>query len=555
MPIYDIELENGAVLEIDADNEQAAINAASQYYAQQNLGQRAATAAAPPPEEGPLSESAKRQAYRDEFSAMPWYQRVLAGAGKTVDDTIQGARQLFGAELSSGEQSRLNAGEVGVHGGAATAGEIAGDLALFALPGGAAKILTRVPGATGRVANAVAQALRTKKGDIGLGVGMEGLKAENDTRSREGRMVSALFGGALGAGLTGVVGRILRGGAPTPAATNIMEDLNLKNLTPGQQSGGLTAGVERSMAGSVTAGDPTQGLIEQSMREWSDALRNRAASDAGFNPINPSSRSAWREIRQSFSDRYNQIWDADYPISPPQLSDYRNKLTAVADQAGRVGDADQMRRLNRLTTMLDNQVERALNGEAVPGRTIQSVQDSLKDEISSMYKRDTPFNRELMASLEDAAETVQGLLPRQVRDDLVPLNAARREFGILEDASGRGREGIVTPDTLQTALRGQSNAPTLAQGRERLQRNAEDASRVFTTDQNPSTVERVMNAVLAAPLRPFANPAMRDVLTGTTAPQKKVTSIVDALRLGDRLIPVTGARVGASVGAQERLAE
>lgn len=562
MEQFEVILADGTVLVVEAPDAASARSFGEQYAQSEEFQQRVNTINNQQPTQDALDETARRGAYQQEFDAMPWYQKFMVGAGRAVDDTLLGVKDMF-TDLTPEERSRANAGELGVHGGWGTAGEIAGDLAIYAIPtllSGGAGALANAGGFTkaARGLNAFSNALRSNRlADAGTGVALEGMKVGNDYRSRGDRIGSALLGTGLGMGLGYGVNRALRGVKPTDEAVRLADTFNLQKMTPGDRAGGAVRGMEQTLAETLSTSKNVSGMREAALNEWSNALRGRATQDAGFSLLDNTSRGSWDDARKIFSDMYDDVWEDSYKVRPLQLANYKLHLNAVADRATDIADAGTLRRINRLTAQLDDQLQRSREGLAVPGRALQNIKDQLQTEIDALYNSGTGFDKEFMGYLESARNNVESMLPQSARDRLAQIGPAYREFKILQDAAANTPGPGLTPDNLSAALRRQSTPAQLASGSQRLQTEAEDAAKVFTgrgfsADESPTanTIARMVFNALALPATPFTNESMRRVMTGQTVPQRAGAKFADVLRLNERLIPVTGARLGAATGSE-----
>lgn len=157
----------------------------------------------PPGAAAGTPEQAALDARRDMVSEMPWYEKLAAGAGQTVDSNIRGIRQLF--NMATGDQedlARLNAEEEDARvndealkeSGWGKTGQIAGHLAQMAIPAGA--VSKGVKALTMGMPRAVqAGSVLAAEGAIGAGYG-----AAQPTIEGESHADNAAIGAAFGAG-------------------------------------------------------------------------------------------------------------------------------------------------------------------------------------------------------------------------------------------------------------------------------------------------------------------------------------------------------------------
>ena len=212
---------------------------------------------------GAPKESATAKAAREEFESMPFYQQALVGAGKSVADLGRTVGLLPKGDKEIDDQIS----------GWGTAGNIAGEIALTALPGGAAyKVAGKVlPKAAGMVSRSV----------VGGGAAGATAEAMMGRDAAEGAGVGAVLGpvGYYGAkGANAVVNELLRmkGGARGRAVESTQDMFkkgdrldqaikDLENTTP------IIAG-ERPTAGlAATAATPELAVMEAGARSRQNA--------------------------------------------------------------------------------------------------------------------------------------------------------------------------------------------------------------------------------------------------------------------------------------------
>jgi hypothetical protein len=524
------------------------------------------------------ADTAWQRASQDqrEYEQQPWWKRFSESISKPIREAGYGIQEFAGFPLSRAQQQRLDTAENRVSGGVGMAGELMGDLAMFATPSklltGAGQIAANVP-RLGRTLTTAGQYLRNPgfKTDLAQATVIEGLKAPTNEQDREDRVFNSLLGGALFKGLGTAGSRVTQGLPTSPSATNLIDEFGLENLTPGQRTPGLISSAENTLAESGVVGKPITELREKGLDEMSDALLNRLQRELGIEEIVGGRKltatqrtEGWDVIKQEIGDQYNRIWNKDYEVDAAIFANYRAKIVRLQQIARTDADAGQLKRITALLGDVDSQMLRATEGgttNIVPGRTIKSIKQSIQNEIDALYDGKVGFTDNFMDGLKDVRDSVQDILPQSARDELTPLNAINREFRILRSAGDKTlTRRIESHNLTPTVLRETSTTSS----RDRIIDEAQDIQDVFGGSGGAGTegplAGRLMTNIMSSPValgRPFGltSPTARDLFTGQSPIQRQGQRLSDILRLNERFIPTTSTRVGASIGTQENLSE
>ena len=206
---------------------------------------------------------------REQFDALPRWKKVGLGIAQPVERTYLGAKDLV---TGLSDQDRADLALLRApHGGAAAAGNIAGNVALLAVPGGAAAKLASKVTMLPRAAAALA--------DLGSNAGMSALQAPEQGGSRLQNAVVGGAGSVVGSAAAPVLRAAALGMKPvTDRAAQFLE--NNVPLTPGQLGGGFAQWLEGKLAGIPGLG----GMVRARQGEAIDAAKANYAQDlSGWN--------------------------------------------------------------------------------------------------------------------------------------------------------------------------------------------------------------------------------------------------------------------------------
>jgi hypothetical protein len=244
---------------------------------------------------------------REKFDALPAWKKIGLGLAQPVERTYLGVKGLV-TDLSpqdKGDLALLRA----PHGGAAATGNIAGNVALMAAPGGVAgkvaSTATRFPRVVAALAN------------LGSNSGMAALQAPEPGSSRLQNATIGGSGSVLGSAAAPVLRATLLGMKPvTDRASRFLAD-NVP-LTPGQFGGSLAQWVEGKLAGIPGIG----GMVRARQNEAIDAAKAGYKQDlsawnkdtlGGVVPggsVSASGQQGFKEAHSLFNDAYSALKNA-----------------------------------------------------------------------------------------------------------------------------------------------------------------------------------------------------------------------------------------------------
>lgn len=436
----------------------------------------------------------------DPTAGMSGGQKFMAGVGKSMSDTGLGLKQLYamGADAVSprGNLSSLVTGkdnsrlaevtrEVSearerdrplMDTGAGMAGDIAGNVGMALLPGGALKAAATGARAAGtaRVADALSKAggtmLAPKTVPQALGVGA-GMGVIQPAENAQERVVNTLLGSSV-TGAAQVVPRALgRVLAPkTNAAAKELIDEGV-TLTPGQILGGAAQRAEDGLTSVPVLGDAIKAAQRRGIESFDTVAINRSLSPIGKElPKGMKGHEAVAFAQETLGDAYDallprlkgaldnaaptnalpsQSWQAARPTLRAELDGIRQ----MAVQGLPVEQADDVARI------IDNEIVRHFTqGGLATGETLKNIESRL-GKLASTFGRSENY---AVQQKGDAVLEMQAALRRMVEDvnpgygkELKAINEGYANFKRVQKAASSvgAKEGVFTPAQLHSAVK------------------------------------------------------------------------------------------------------
>jgi hypothetical protein len=291
-----------------------------------------------------------------QYAELPAPVRGFVGAGKASGNAVMGLAQLAGA-MDQSDVDAIRARDAYLEGDTATTvGNVAGDLALMAIP---ASKVSKLAGA-GRLAQLGA--------NVGSGAGLAALQP---VATGESRTQNAKLGGALGAVGTGAAAGLQKLG--TSAATAVKPEVRALyeaakargiNLTPTQLSDSRFLKFLESQLRSLPLSG-AQGRAAAQRADWNKAVARTIGSDA--DTVTPEVYGATkRQLGSEFGRLSSQN---ELPLGPEVVE----RMRAVAKEASSFGDDESVSAVNRA---IDRVIAQSENG-ILPGRAYQSLDSKL----------------------------------------------------------------------------------------------------------------------------------------------------------------------------------
>ncbi len=333
-----------------------------------------------------------------------WYQDFGQGLGYSGLSTYYGIKDLF-TDLDDEEEERLADWKLDAsESGWGTAGQVTGELAQLAIPGGAGLKAARALSKGGKLAQTLAKGAPLAAdvaGSAGLGyIQQPNFGQERWKNAAEGAG-GALLGGALGRAGT----KLYRGVNKTPEAQKLLDEGIA--LTPGQASeSGIPRTVEAIMSWAPFVSKGTQRARQRSVSQWNNTVLNKAAP-AGKQITGEGSEGV-RNLSKAFEDSYKDAWGAagrPRANKVVDLVDTAVKQGRELDQESRRVVANALKRLNEATR--DYSPERISQLDKHLRKQIESSATQKNFELADVLKR---MRKNLRASVgDDSAQKLKAI--------------------------------------------------------------------------------------------------------------------------------------------------
>ena len=424
MPIYQITAPDGKKLRITAP--EGATQEQVLAYAQKSYGVQQP--------EPPQRSMAERYAAAgidptpvDPTSGMTGVDKFVAGAGKSVMDTVHGAQQLFGQRTAAQEDETRRLDAPLVQTGAGMAGNIAGQAAQMAVPVPAGAAL-RATSFAGRAAPYVGAAARSG-----------GFSALQGVGTGESRAANAGQGAALGVagqGLASGAGAVARGavsrlGDAEKALAQKAEGFGLKLGLPNISENPLVRTVASQMerlpfSGATRRGKANQTAFNRQVGETFGAKADRITPD-----VFAAAKTKLQNAFETLSTR-NSL-----ELDPGHVA----QMKTVIDEATRLGGSDTARMVRGWANELLGKVD--AHG-SIPGKAYQSFDSRIAKQLKSGGE-----SAHYLGMLRDAV--------RSAMDDSISAgdraawSAVRKQYAALktvEPLVGKSATGNISPQAL-----------------------------------------------------------------------------------------------------------
>lgn len=458
-------------------------------------------------------QPAQQQTY-DPTSGMSTFDKVMAGAGKSVVDLGHGIRQL-GAEagnklglvsdqtvgdLRAQEDERKALDAPLMRTGAGTGGYIGGMLATSVIP---ATIGAKVAAGTG-MAN-TANALRvianpnTYKAAAAVGALQGSLQPVGSEDSRTMNAGLGAVGGMAGNAIVNGIGRIAQPvkNALSPIlqqGADVLRNAGVP-LDAAQQSGSAVLGRIRS----ALSDNPFTAGGEAAKR----ATQQSAFNNAVLNTIGAAGEAATPDVMAAAKSRLGQVFNDVAARNPVAYDNTLNQaITNIAKDARNELSDQQM---GIITRQINNVLDKANNpGMAIDGSAYQNIKSGL-DRLSG--GQDTAVGhwaRQLRNVLDDALERSTAANGNQA--DYAALKQARQQWGNMrkiEGAIAADGSGDISPAKLANIVNQKANRASSVYGAgDQTLPDLAKAGRNLLTDKLPNsgTAARATMQLLAPAL-------------------------------------------------------
>lgn len=387
-------------------------------------------------------------------------ENLAAGGGKAITDLYRGSKQLLGigdqaalqAEID--EAKRLDAALMQTGGG--VVGNIAGNIAATAIPGGiAAKGAMALP-ALARLLTATqaASPFLTAAGiGAGAGAGLGALEPVATGDSRAENMATGAAFGAAGGLIPGALSRVVR--PQTGAASKELIEGGVR-VPPGRALGGAAARLEQGAESIPIVGDVIKGAHRRSVEDFNRLAYKRALDPIGekVTPKTPVGYDGIAYVENKLSQAYESVLDK---IKIVRLDNqFTDEVGNVVKMAASDLDEPTARQFERIVTR--HIYDRATEAGTMSARTMKVAESEL-GRLSRGFGRSQEYDKQQLA---DAVREVQAALRRatersapQHADELRKVNEGFANFVRIEKAAARqgSKEGIFSPAALRGEVR------------------------------------------------------------------------------------------------------
>lgn len=475
-------------------------------------------------------------------------ERGLVGAGGATRKAYLGVRSLVpGLDLTDAEREELatfnkykdNLGTAG------TVGGVAADVAMMAVPGGAAMRGVQGVSNAARAVPVLGKALAATRGGFGAGVASSAaLSAAVDPEDRAG----AAMGGALGGAAGDVAGRVLTktlGGVVskgvTPDARALMDQGVDVPMWKASENKVLRNVAERARV-LPFAGDMIKGQERAAIESWNKKLlqeasppipvKNEASGVIRWErkPTTKTGTEGLRELDQQFDDAYGALYanrgipvDQQFQNELAQtLADTQKYLPGVAQEVGGIARRvnDTLAGLTESTTTrsggqavgggkVSSRVktpvtsETELGREVTPYGNVKKALSELDDSITAAWRKGDAEKAQALSSMRESIHNLRNRgLPPEVASEAKAINSAYAKYKDLQRSSAmlgaQKAGGVVTPAQQLNAIKARDRTPdksNFALGQARGQQDALLAQRVLGNelpDVGPGTAEKLL---------------------------------------------------------------
>jgi hypothetical protein len=487
--------------------------------------------------------------------------KFLGGAKTAWDRAAYGLKGLF-TDLSPEDRALIEQGKAfnKEAGGWATAGDVAGEMAITAAP--AAKLYQGLRAGTQMLPRAGAAIFGnspTVSAITGATIG-----ATTNPTDR----LSGAGGGALGGAVGDVAGRaITKGlgglvsGRVTPDARQMMDEGVFVPMWKATENARLRDMAERAkvlpVAGQIIGGQERSAFESFNKRMAANATPPKPVVDDAGNvlrwensPVKESGSDAINALRGRFNDSYDALYkgrsipvDDVYGKQTAEILDsaraYYPRVAEDVSSAFKQVD-DVLRNGTESTTtkspILDEGAKNFTNTQlghaATRPESVKQAIDVLDDRITGAYGRGDAETAEILKQLRSSVEELRMRgLPPEVAGQAEGINKAYASFMQLQQANsslGAQRSGLTSPSQMLNAIKSGDRSPNKSRfsgGNALNQQDVLRAERVLGNrlpETGPGTAEKLV------PLLAFGGPMLlgdmgATALLGTQGGQKFLT--------------------------------
>jgi hypothetical protein len=452
-----------------------------------------------------------------EKEAEPWYEDLAEGVAVSGMELGYGLKDLV-TDLSDEDRATLkdwqeDAGESGW----GTAGQVLGEVAQFAVPGGA---VVRAASKLPRLAKTAALA-----GEVGTAalLGSARLPEEGKTRAQEAKeeAIGATAGGLVG----GILNKTLRGIRKTPEAQRLL-DAGI-DVTPGKAAANKTfAGLEAVAEVAPVLARGTKAAQRRAGEQFNERVLQRALAPG--QSVDDIGTAGVRQLKEGFEEAYANAWSGATGLSNASRKEF---VDTAVDAMPTLGKKNR----NILKNIMAD--FKALTANPTQ-ESLKNFDKTLRDRLSASRK-DYDM-RQLVGSLRDS---LRAGMPEGVATSLKAVDDKYPAFLTVQRASknAAAEGGEFVPSQLMSAVKaiGGDSAGT---GQAALQDIATDATMSLGRKGPGQPLEWFRRIAEISPSPPGMRTAGR-TLMGETSPQKRALALSELLRR----YGISGAGTGAAL--------
>lgn len=417
--------------------------------------------APPPSDDFPSTQEEWQKQIASEVGTL---EAMAIGAGRTVDKTIRGLKDLFTDVEERDETEEAGYAALKEESPLATGGgEVLGEIAQFALPAGAAL----------KGAKAINKAKTLKdlgwQGTLGAemlaglayGAGREtgGVEERLDAGTKEAALALAGFG-------TGkMLGRAAEGIRGSESAQKLKE-LGVQ-LTPGMAGYKWLTGVEDAMEFIPLLGAHVRKGKEKAVRQYSDeVIRQAAPSAEAADRITGTGFNAYKQLSGEFDDAYKSAWGSVDSVNPESFKGIAGTLITGAKNIPKK-QRNILKPLGEAHVNLFNAIKKG-EGVATAARQFDDALKTARDQASVLTRKGK--GADLSGIIRDARNLFRDSLgdagaELDRLDSLIPSKKAVRDA----TKSAAKNAGDFTPEQLMSASVRRSAGDAASRGEGPLQ--------------------------------------------------------------------------------------
>ena len=392
---------------------------------------------------------AYQKAQDEQVASMSTGQKIAAGAGKAVEDTIRGAGQIVGLESKQDVANARNQDAALMRSGAGKVGNVLGYVG-EAVPAGLA-----AGGAAGGAAAGVGARMLAG----GVSGGAQGYAAPYASQGEH--IANTLVGAGLGAAIPGAgaaTSNVMKGLA-SPEARVLIE--GGVRLTPGQMLGGAAKSVEDKLTSLPVVGGAIRRGQQRALDDFNLASVQKALEPIGVK-LGKATRAGYDAIqdgREAISKAYDSVLGqmkgrVDSQLTNGIAKTLGNHVNSLPDNLAR-----------KLMQTVDEDVLQKLGkGQQVGGNEVKEIISNLGNEIRSANVSQDPAYRQLGKAYQAVQNDVKSMLKRNnskaLGEELSNTDAAHARMLRVENAASRvgAQEGKFTPAQLRSAVRAEDSS-------------------------------------------------------------------------------------------------